>query len=103
MSASEKSKNKIPDSYINQISILRVLAQETSADEQQRQFQIHEIAELSGLVDERETQRCLFILEGQKLVSPYPPGDFTSKSWHITKHGTKTYRSIARSLTPKAA
>ena len=103
MSSNDKAKNKIPDSYLNQISILKVLAQEGPVEEPARQYQIHEIAELSGLRDERETQRCLFILEGQKLVTPYPAGDFTSRNWHITKHGVKTFKSIARSLTQKAA
>ncbi|MCO6429763.1 MAG: hypothetical protein J5J00_02800 [Deltaproteobacteria bacterium] len=103
MSSGDKTKKKIPDSYLNQISILKVLAQEETSEQNPRQYQIHEIADMSGLKDERETQRCLFILEGQKLVCPYPPGDFTSRSWHITKQGIKTFRSISRTLTQQAA
>jgi len=62
-----------------------------------RRLQINEIAELSGLRDEKETQRFLFILEGQKLVSPFPVGDFTSKVWQITTQGIQTLKHISNS------
>lgn len=92
------AKKKINDTYANQINVLRILCQEGIVTEEPKQYQISEITELSGLPDERETQRYLFILEGQKLVSPFPAGDFTSKTWIITKQGQKTLRSIRRSL-----
>lgn len=60
-----------------------------------KRLQISEIAELSGLRDEKETQRYLFILEGQKLVSPFPDGDFTSKVWQITNQGVQTLKHIS--------
>ncbi|MFM1847710.1 MAG: hypothetical protein RL417_1184, partial [Pseudomonadota bacterium] len=34
---------------------------------------------------------------GQKLVTPLPPGDFTSKTWQITKDGLRALSTIARS------
>ena len=92
------AKKKLNDTYANQINVLRILCQDGLITEEPKQYQISEITELSGLTDERETQRYLFILEGQKLVSPFPSGDFTSKTWIITKQGLKTLRSIRRSL-----
>jgi len=60
-------------------------------------FKINEIAELSGIKDERETQRYLYILEGHKLVTPLPPGDLTSKNWQITITGLKTVQQLVQS------
>lgn len=92
------NKKKINHTYLNQINVLKILSQNGVVDSEPRPFQINEIADLSGLKDERETQRYLFILEGQKLVSPFPAGDFTSRSWHITKHGLKTLKSISQAM-----
>ena len=60
---------------------------------------INEIAELSGLVDEKETQRYLYILEGHKLVTPKPAGDFTSKMWALTDDGVKTFKQISKDFS----
>ena len=76
--ASSKKKRLTPSS-MSQIQILNALAPHSTATPDSRRLQITEIAQISGLVDEKETQRFLFILEGQKLVSPFPEGDFTSK------------------------
>jgi len=92
-----KPKKKISDSHFNQISVLRSLYAMESALKEPKAFQIDEIAERSGLSDEREIQRYLFILEGQKLVSPQPEGDFTSKTWVITANGIRTLRTIEQS------
>ena len=62
------------------------------------QYHINEISELSGVNDEKEVQRYLFILEGQKLVAPYPAGDFTSRTWHITKRGMKAMKTITSTV-----
>ena len=72
-------------------------AQTGTSGSEPRRLQINEIAELSGLRDEKETQRFLFILEGQKLVSPFPVGDFTSKVWQITTQGIQTLKHISNS------
>ncbi len=80
---------------MSQIQILNALVSNGSATPEPRRLQINEIAELSGLRDEKETQRFLFILEGQKLVSPFPEGDFTSKTWQITNQGVQTLRHIS--------
>jgi hypothetical protein len=93
-----KPKKKINDTYVHQINVLKALSSTTVVSSEPKQYQISEITEQSGLADERETQRYLFILEGQKLVSPFPEGDFTSKTWQITRHGLKTLKSIYRSL-----
>lgn len=96
----KKKVKTISDSYIKQIMVLKSMADVEPDTKTPRMYQINEIAENSGLTDEREIQRYLFILEGQKLVTPYPEGDFTSKTWHITIQGLKTIRSMTR---PKAA
>ena len=89
-------KKRLPPSSVSQIQILNALAPvQNLAPAEPKRLQINEIAEISGLRDERETQRFLFILEGQKLVSPFPEGDFTSKVWQITNQGVQTLKQIS--------
>lgn len=59
-------------------------------------LKINEIAELSGIKDEKETTRYLFILEGQRMVSPQPEGDLTSRNWNITAIGLKTVEHLSK-------
>jgi len=96
-SATASKKKRLSPSSMSQIQILNALVSNASATPEPRRLQINEIAELSGLRDEKETQRFLFILEGQKLVTPLPPGDFTSKTWQITKDGIRALNMISRS------
>lgn len=84
---------------MSQLQILNALAPKSVPLPEPRRLQINEIAELSGLRDEKETQRFLFILEGQKLVSPFPEGDFTSRIWQITNQGVQTLRQISAAAT----
>ena len=95
MAKAPKLTKNISDSYLNQITVLRTLSKD-APQTNPRLFQLNEIAELSGLRDEREVQRYLFILEGQKLVAPHPEGDFTSKTWQITRDGMRALRVIQR-------
>lgn len=88
------AKKAISDSHQHQIRILRILSHPGI---ESRMFQLNEIVELSGMRDEKEVQRYLYILEGQKLVSPHPAGDFTSKTWHVTREGLKAWRIISKS------
>jgi hypothetical protein len=97
MSNTAKRVKVLSDSYVQQINILKVMSREAATTRVGREFHINEIASQSGLNDERETQRCLYILEGQKLVTPLPPGDFTSKTWQITKDGLRALNTIVRS------
>jgi hypothetical protein len=104
-----RSSRTISDAHLRQIEILRVMAgksREMAAEKAQlhvntqarlRQFEISEITELCGFIDEREVQRYLLILEGQKLVTPLPEGDFTSNRWQITTDGVRTLRTIEES------
>jgi hypothetical protein len=90
-----KKESVFNESIINQITVLRTLSKSTGqAKNQRKTLAIQEIAEMSGVTDEREIQRYLFILEGQKLVSPLPEGDFTSRNWSITKNGIEAIRKI---------
>ncbi len=89
-----KARRRVSDSHTSQISVLRALAGSVNGTEQVRAIPINEIAERSGLGDEKEVQRYLFILEGQKLVSPFPEGDFTSKNWTITRTGVRALRTV---------
>jgi DNA-binding MarR family transcriptional regulator len=88
-------KKRLSPSSMSQIQILNALANNTAGGAtEQSKLEINQIAERSGL-DEKETQRFLFILEGQKLVTPLPEGDFTSKIWQITSQGVQTLRQIS--------
>jgi hypothetical protein len=100
MEATSSSKKKrLSPSSVSQIQILSALAPATATGAiEPRKLEINEIAERSGLRDEKETQRFLFILEGQKLVTPFPEGDFTSKVWQITNQGVQTLRHISSAM-----
>lgn len=91
-----KKAQQITESHAFQIKLLSVLSGEGSSV---RSIPITELVSLSGLPDEKEVQRYLYILEGQKLVSPFPEGDFTSKNWKVTKEGLRAWRLISRSMT----
>jgi len=96
-----KAKKVISDTYLHQINVLKTLSGDRSSVSRQTASLVHqqisEIAERSGLRDEKEVLRYLYILEGQKLVSPYPIGDFTSRSWCITNDGVRALKTIAQS------
>jgi hypothetical protein len=93
-------KKRLSPSSMSQIHILNALSPVGGpGSAEPRRLQIEEIATLSGIRDEKETQRFLFILEGQKLVSPFPEGDFTSKVWQITSQGVQTLRQISSNMT----
>lgn len=56
-----------------------------------------EIAELStttGISNNEEVQRALYILEGKSFVAPEPAGDLTSSNWKITDIGEQALRII---------
>jgi hypothetical protein len=98
-SMSASKKKTLSPSSLNQIHILNALAPAQGAQPvEPRRLDIEEITRLSGLADEKETQRFLFILEGHKLVTPIPEGDFTSKIWQITSHGVETLKHISSSM-----
>jgi hypothetical protein len=96
--AAGSKKKRLSPSSVSQIQILHALVASPDSSEPRR-LEITEIAQRSGLVDEKETQRFLFILEGQKLVSPFPEGDFTSKIWQITSQGVQTLRQISSAIS----
>ena len=93
----KKPPKNINEPYLNQISVLKTLADEGGFDVEGsliKHWQIFDLVERSGIKDEKEMLRLLYILEGQKLVCPVPPGDFTSKIWAITKDGVRALKSI---------
>ena len=92
MSNAKTKKPIISDAFVHQINILKALSVQRNTSSEPRAVQIEEISELSGVCDDKEIQRYLFILEGQKLVSPQPEGDFTSKMWIITRDGLRVVK-----------
>jgi hypothetical protein len=91
-----KNKKVLSESHACQIRVLRALSCQTAADA--KLYQMEEICDLSGMRDEKEVLRYLYILEGQSLVTPHPAGDFTSKTWKVTSEGVKTWKTIAKSF-----
>jgi len=87
-------KKVLSESYSHQINVLKTLSAEGPSTSRPRQ--LSEIAEGCGLKDEKEVLRYLYILEGQKLVSPQPEGDFTSKTWFITKDGVRALGLVSQ-------
>lgn len=100
MKKDKKTLRNLSPAYLSQIHILRSLCvcSSSGGTSKPRLLEIGEIAELSGLVDEKEALRYLYILEGNKLVTPYPSGDFTSKTWHATAEGVRLWKTISQEL-----
>lgn len=106
----KKSIRQLSESYIHQINVLKAMCTGTKAGEtganqdgtagvvRARTLDVEQVAELSGLGDDKEALRFLYILEGHKLVSPFPKGDFTSKTWQVTDEGLKVWASISAEL-----
>lgn len=92
----DKKRKLISESYLHQISVLRSMSTE-SKEVSTRIYELSEISTRSGIRDEREVLRYLYILEGQKLVSPQPEGDFTAKTWCITGDGMRALKVIESS------
>ena len=99
MGKDTKSLKNLGETYVNQINILKALSAEVKAQSHPKQYDITTIAEMSGVPDEKEAQRYLYILEGHKLVAPHPAGDFTSKLWHITEDGIRAIKTISSEFT----
>ena len=96
-SGEKKPSAKATDVQANsQVLVLKKMSEGVHSQESPRQYQIREISMLAGMADEKETQRVLYILEGHKYVAPSPPGDFTSKFWHITKDGMDAVRMLKK-------
>lgn len=91
-----KTSRTLSDAHRRQIEILQVMAEHITSQGQSRQFEINELCVLSTVKDEKDLTRYLLILEGQKLVSPYPEGDFTSSRWIITKEGMRAVRMFTQ-------
>ncbi len=81
------------DKAVAQILVLKKMGEGARSVQEARQYQIQELATSLGS-DEREVQRSLYILEGHKFVSPYPAGDFTSKTWQITEGGLNAMKNL---------
>ena len=88
----------LSDSHKSQIEVLTYMYKSASHGTSGRQFEITEIADGTAVGDDKEVQRYLLILEGQKLVSPFPAGDFTSTRWQITPTGLKAVKMITKTL-----
>ncbi|MGI6681497.1 MAG: hypothetical protein ACOX3T_08495 [Bdellovibrionota bacterium] len=96
MSKDSNMQKKLTDSHIKQINLLKAMSKDVvESGKESRKYEIEEINAICGLNDERETQRYLFILEGQKLVSPSPEGDFTSTTWYVTKRGLDAVKLVS--------
>lgn len=97
MTTGKRLPKNVSTEHVHQINVLRVLSNGATEVAGPKQLQLNEISSKCGLKDEKETQRHLFILEGQKLVTPLPEGDFTSRTWQITKTGLKAVKMIMKS------
>jgi len=95
-SSSIRTSRTLTDAHRKQIEILQIMADHISQS-QPKHFEINELSDLTTFKDEKEVLRYLLILEGQKLVSPHPHGDFTSSQWLITKEGARAVRTFTGS------
>jgi hypothetical protein len=100
MSKGGKLPRNVADSHVHQINVLKVMSSGATLEAGHvKEFQLNDISSRCGIKDEKETQRYLYILEGQKLVTPLPEGDFTSRTWRLTGNGVKAVRMIQKETT----
>ena len=94
-----KPPRALTELQLRQIGVLQALTGgDPHARGASRPREIQELLDFTGLTDEREIQRVLYILEGLKLVTPCPPGDFTARSWQITTEGLLKLKKINKAL-----
>lgn len=72
----------------NEIAVLKSLFYRKKVD-QEPLSEISDIAHVTGIRNNEEVQRALYILEGRSLVAPEPAGDLTSSQWQITEVGQR--------------
>jgi len=75
----------------NEVKVLQLLKVKFSEGGELSPSHISEISSASGIKNNEEVQRALYILEGKSLVEPEPAGDLTSNHWKITNMGIKAY------------
>jgi hypothetical protein len=98
MTAAAKPKKIVSDSSVNLIQVLKGMSPTSPRAHLPAAMTIPTICERSAIADDKELIRYLYILEGQKLVSPCPPGDFTAKEWTITDEGLRALKVISQSM-----
>ena len=91
------SSKSLSRAHLGQIEVLKVLYQRNLEDSD-GPLSVDQIVSCSKLTDDKEVRRHLLILEGQKLVSPFPEGDFTSEMWKITNDGARAAKTITKAL-----
>lgn len=92
--ASDKNDTEPSDleRYQTQVDVLDFMVKNAARTEV-RQFQLRDIADRVKR-EEKDVLRSLYVLEGHKLVTPLPPGDFTSKTWCVTEMGFTAMKSL---------
>jgi hypothetical protein len=108
--ASNLNRQKLPpglsEDEIAQLLVLKVLSsavigsiqgapRHVSPQEIGGQMTVVQISKEAGLPNEEAALRCLYNLEGQQFVSPYPLGDLTSRHWFITQAGIDKLRKYS--------
>ena len=78
----------------SEFAVLSCLNSGIIAQESRLTIEITEISCTTGIKDNDEILRALYTLEGKNLVTPEPPGDFTSNHWQITEGGKQALRIL---------
>lgn len=91
MAKSSEEQALFNDDYNRrQLEIIQFMHKTAVTSEMQPEeatYTVKEIASGSRLSDPEEVLRTLYIMEGQRMVSPYPEGDFTASHWNLTSYG----------------
>lgn len=77
-----------------EFAVLNSMGSEPTQATEASTVEIAEISCSTGIKDNDEILRALYTLEGKNLVSPQPPGDFTSSQWQITEGGKQALRIL---------
>ena len=71
----------------HELQVLQFLCQRGVAEP--NPSHITEISSSTGIRNNDEVRRALYILEGKTLVQPEPAGDLTSNVWKVTTLGAR--------------
>jgi len=80
-----------------EFAVLNSMGCETITPPELSTIEIADISCSTGIKDNDEILRALYTLEGKNLVSPQPPGDFTSSQWQLTEGGKQALRILGDS------
>ena len=87
--------------YKRQFELVKFMhrnADQQSCAPTEAQYTVADMVEGTDIGTADEVLRALYIMEGQKMVTPFPIGDFTSSHWCLTDGGADIASKLIRGV-----